>query len=116
MTIYTLHLGMVVVVAEILFSGISGSSVADASAIGSIMIPPLKRAGYSEQHSVSIITAASGAGMLIPPCLVMIVMVFLGSHHALGLAVACYAVAIWASYRRTRKAEVVGQQPSEAAA
>lgn len=33
-------LGMVVVIAEILFSGISGSSIADASAIGSIMIPP----------------------------------------------------------------------------
>lgn len=78
-------LGMVVVVAEILFSGISGSSVADASAIGSIMIPPLKRAGYSEQHSVSIITAASGAGMLIPPCLVMIVMAMLSDLSVAAL-------------------------------
>jgi C4-dicarboxylate transporter DctM subunit len=59
-------LGMVVVVAEILFSGISGSSIADASAIGSIMIPSLKQAGYPEQQTVSIITAASGAGILIP--------------------------------------------------
>jgi C4-dicarboxylate transporter DctM subunit len=67
-------LGMVVVVAEILFSGISGSSIADASAIGSIMIPSLKQAGYPEQQTVSIITAASGAGILIPPCLVMIVL------------------------------------------
>ncbi len=67
-------LGMVVVVAEILFSGISGSSIADASAIGSIMIPSLKQAGYPEQQAVSIITAASGAGILIPPCLVMIVL------------------------------------------
>ena len=78
-------LGMVVVVAEILFSGISGSSVADASAIGSIMIPPLKRAGYSEQHSVSIIAAASGAGMLIPPCLVMIVMAMLSNLSVAAL-------------------------------
>lgn len=67
-------LGMVVVVAEILFSGISGSSIADASAIGSIMIPSLKQAGYPVQQTVSIITAASGAGILIPPCLVMIVL------------------------------------------
>lgn len=78
-------LGMVVVIAEILFSGISGSSIADASAIGSIMIPPLKRAGYSEQSSVSIITAASGAGMLIPPCLVMIVMSMLSDTSVAAL-------------------------------
>jgi len=67
-------LGMAVVVAEIFFSGISGSSVADASALSSVLVPAMKRSGYSEQHSVSIITAASGAGMLIPPCLVMIVL------------------------------------------
>ena len=78
-------LGMVVVVAEILFSGISGSSVADASAIGSIMIPPLKRSGYSEQHSVAIITSAAGAGMLIPPCLVMIVMATLSNLSVAAL-------------------------------
>lgn len=67
-------LGMVVVVAEILFSGISGSSVADASAIGSIMFPALMRAKYSAEYSVSIITAASGMGILIPPCINMIIL------------------------------------------
>jgi C4-dicarboxylate transporter DctM subunit len=78
-------LGMVVVVAEILFSGISGSSIADASAIGSVMIPTLKKAGYPEQHSVSIVTAASGAGMLIPPCLVMIVLAMLSNLSVAAL-------------------------------
>ena len=37
---------MVVVVAEYIFSGISGSTPADVSAIGSILIPSMKRAGY----------------------------------------------------------------------
>jgi C4-dicarboxylate transporter DctM subunit len=67
-------LGMVVVISEILFSGISGSSVADASAIGGIMFPTMEKFGYSKEHSVSIITAASGMGILIPPCLVMIIL------------------------------------------
>jgi C4-dicarboxylate transporter DctM subunit len=78
-------LGMVVIVAEMLFSGISGSSVADASALGSVMIPAMKRSGYSNEHAVSIITAASGAGMLIPPCLVMIVMASISDQSVAAL-------------------------------
>jgi len=66
-------LGMAVVVSEILFSGISGSSIADASAIGSTMIPAMTKSGYSKAHSVCIVNAATGMGILIPPCLVMIV-------------------------------------------
>ncbi len=67
-------LGMVSVVAEVLFSGISGSSIADASAIGSVMLPALGRAGYSKEHSVCIINAATGMGILIPPCLTMVIL------------------------------------------
>jgi C4-dicarboxylate transporter DctM subunit len=78
-------LGMVVVLAEMLFSGISGSSVADASALGSVMIPAMKRSGYSTAHAVSIITAASGAGMLIPPCLVMIVIASISDQSVAAL-------------------------------
>jgi C4-dicarboxylate transporter DctM subunit len=78
-------LGMVVVVSEILFSGISGSSIADASAIGSVMLPAMKRSGYSPEHSVSIITAASGMGILIPPCLVMIVLASIADQSVVAL-------------------------------
>jgi len=78
-------LGMVVVVSEILFSGISGSSIADASAIGSVMLPAMKRSGYPTEHSVSIITAASGMGILIPPCLVMIVLASIADQSVVAL-------------------------------
>ena len=67
-------LGMVAVVSEVFFSGISGSSLADASAIGSMMLPALRNGGYSKEHSVCIISAATGMGMLIPPCLNMLVL------------------------------------------
>ena len=67
-------LGMVVVVAEYLFSGISGSVVADTSAVGGVTIPLMRRAGYSGPLSVAIVSASSAMGILVPPCIPMIVM------------------------------------------
>jgi tripartite ATP-independent transporter DctM subunit len=67
-------LAMVVVVAEILFSGISGSTAADVSAISSLLVPSMKRSGYSGPESVSIVAAASAMGILVPPCLTMVVL------------------------------------------
>jgi tripartite ATP-independent transporter DctM subunit len=76
-------LGIVVVASEVLFSGISGSSVADASAIGSILIPSLVKAGYPPERAAAIVAAASGMGMLIPPCLVMVI---LGAMSGLSIS------------------------------
>jgi tripartite ATP-independent transporter DctM subunit len=67
-------LGIVVVVSEVFFSGISGSSIADASAIGSLLLPSMVRAGYSAERAASIIAAATGMGILIPPCLNMVIL------------------------------------------
>ena len=67
-------LAMVAVVAEILFSGISGSTTADVSAISSLLVPSMRRAGYSGTESVSIVAAASAMGILVPPCLTMVVL------------------------------------------
>jgi tripartite ATP-independent transporter DctM subunit len=66
-------LGMAVVVAEMFFSGISGSTVADVSAIGSLMIPSLVRVGFKPDRAVAIVSAASAMGILIPPCLIMVI-------------------------------------------
>jgi tripartite ATP-independent transporter DctM subunit len=67
-------LAMVVIVAEILFSGISGSTAADVSAISSLLVPSMRKAGYSGPESVSIVAAASAMGILVPPCLTMVVL------------------------------------------
>jgi TRAP-type C4-dicarboxylate transport system permease large subunit/TRAP-type C4-dicarboxylate transport system permease small subunit len=67
-------LAMVAVVAEVLFSGISGSTAADVSAISSLLVPSMRRAGYSGPESVSIVAAASAMGILVPPCLTMVVL------------------------------------------
>ena len=67
-------LAMVAVVAEILFSGISGSTAADVSAISSLLVPSMTRAGYSGPEAVSVVAAASAMGILVPPCLTMVVL------------------------------------------
>jgi C4-dicarboxylate transporter DctM subunit len=66
-------LGMVSIVSEIFFSGISGSTAADTAAIGSIMIPAMNQAGYSPPRATAIVCAACGMGILVPPCIAMVV-------------------------------------------
>jgi C4-dicarboxylate transporter DctM subunit len=66
-------LGMVSIVSEIFFSGISGSTAADTAAIGSIMIPAMNQAGYSLARATAIVCAACGMGILVPPCIAMVV-------------------------------------------
>lgn len=66
-------LGMTTIAGEILFSGISGSTIADVSAIASIMGPPMIKAGYQPAHTASIIAGATCLGILIPPAIFMIV-------------------------------------------
>lgn len=66
-------LGMVVIVAEIFFSDISGSTSADTAAIGGIMIPQLVKDGYARARATAITAAACGMGMLVPPCITMVI-------------------------------------------
>ena len=66
-------LGMVSIVSEIFFSGISGSTAADTAAIGSLMIPAMKESGYTPSRATAIVCAACGMGILVPPCIAMVV-------------------------------------------
>jgi C4-dicarboxylate transporter DctM subunit len=65
--------GMVVVVGTMIFSGISGSSTADTAAIGSVMILTMVRRGYPKAFATAVVAAAGGMGILIPPCIIMII-------------------------------------------
>jgi C4-dicarboxylate transporter DctM subunit len=66
-------LAMVVILSEMLFSGVSGAVTADTAAIGSLLVPPMVKAGYSRERSTAILSAACGMGILVPPCIQMIV-------------------------------------------
>lgn len=65
-------LGQVNVAASMFFGGISGSAVADTSAIGGIMIPPMKEQGYSGGHATAITVSSSVIGIIIPPSIPLI--------------------------------------------
>ena len=60
-------LAMVNVLASMFFGGISGSSIADTSSIGSILIPMMKKQGYDDAFSVNITITSATQGIIIPP-------------------------------------------------
>lgn len=66
-------LGMTNVVACTLFGGISGSAVADVSAMGAVLIPIMKREGYDADYAVNVTTHAALVGVLMPTSLNIII-------------------------------------------
>jgi tripartite ATP-independent transporter DctM subunit len=66
-------LGVVNVASSMLFGGISGSAVADTSALGSIMIPVMREKGYDSDYCVNVTVTSSIAGVVIPPSHNMII-------------------------------------------
>lgn len=66
-------LALVNVLSCTFFGAISGSAVAATSAIGSFMVPQMKKAGYSDEFSASVTATASTTGLLIPPSNILII-------------------------------------------
>jgi len=109
-------LGIVNVFSSMLFGGISGSAIADISALGSILIPVMKDKGYDADYAVNVTVTSSIAGIIIPPSHNMIIFalatggsisiskLFLagvvpGVLMCICLAVAAYAVAVRRGYK-----------------
>lgn len=65
-------LAMVNIMASMLFGGISGSSVADTAAIGSVLIPGMMKKGYPANYSAAVTSSSATIGIIIPPSIVMI--------------------------------------------
>jgi tripartite ATP-independent transporter DctM subunit len=66
-------LGHINVFVSMLFAGISGSSTADAAGIGSLLIPQMKKQGFSPSFTVAITACSSVMGVIIPPSILMVV-------------------------------------------
>lgn len=71
-------LGYVAVLASMIFAGVSGSAVADTSAIGSILLPIMKKEGYDVPKSTALISASGCIGPIIPPSIPMIIFGVIG--------------------------------------
>jgi len=66
-------LGVVNVGSSVLFAGVSGSAAADTAAVGGVLIPEMKRAGYRPGFAAAVTAASSTIGPVIPPSLLMII-------------------------------------------
>jgi tripartite ATP-independent transporter DctM subunit len=65
-------LAAVNVLASLMFSGVSGAATAEASALGSVMIPAMKRDGYDPAYAAALTAVGSLLGPLVPPSLALI--------------------------------------------
>ena len=66
-------LGHVSVLSEMIFSGISGSALADAAGPGAVMMRMMQRAGYEPHYSAAFAAATATLGPIIPPSIIMII-------------------------------------------
>lgn len=112
-------LGQVNIVASTMFGGVSGSAVADASAVGGLMIPQMKKRGYDVDYAVNITSVGAIIALLIPPSHNMIIysisaggvisiadLFTAGVIPGLMLAASLMVAAYWVARRRGYPAEV----------
>ena len=59
--------------ASIFFAGLTGSAVADASALGTLLVPAMEKEGYPRGFAAAVVAAASCIGPIIPPSTVMVI-------------------------------------------
>ena len=65
-------LAVINIIAAMMFSGVSGAATAEASALGSVMIPAMRRDGYKPAYAAALTAAGSLLGPLVPPSLALI--------------------------------------------
>jgi tripartite ATP-independent transporter DctM subunit len=66
-------------------SGVSGSTVADVSAMAAMTLGPLERAGYPKPYSLAVIGSASAFAILIPPCILMVIVAAVANVSVIAL-------------------------------
>ncbi len=81
-------LAMITIVASMFFSEISGSAVADAAAIGQIVIPAMERKGYPKAFSAGVVSNAATLAIIIPPSIPMIIYAAMADTSVVKLFVA----------------------------
>lgn len=66
-------LAQVNILSNMVFAGISGEAVADTAGLGSVLIPAMRKQGYTKEYAAGLTAAASVAGPIIPPSIPMII-------------------------------------------
>jgi tripartite ATP-independent transporter DctM subunit len=81
-------LNVVMVMSMVLFSGISGSKMADVAAVGSVLIPAARRSKQNPGGAVALLAASAVMAETIPPCINLIILGFVANLSIGGLFVA----------------------------
>lgn len=81
-------LGQVNIAASIIFSGMSGSAVADAVGVGQVEIRAMRQAGYPDDFSVGVTAASATVGPVIPPSIPLIIYAVVANVSATALLIA----------------------------
>jgi tripartite ATP-independent transporter DctM subunit len=81
-------LNVVMVTSMVLFSGISGSKMADVAAVGSVLIPAARRSRQNPGSAVALLAASAVMAETIPPCINLIILGFVANLSIGGLFVA----------------------------
>jgi tripartite ATP-independent transporter DctM subunit len=78
-------LAQVNILTSVLFAGLSGSAVADASAVGKMLVPAMAESGYSRRFAAAVTAASAVIGPIIPPSGIMILYAFVMNVSVAGL-------------------------------
>jgi tripartite ATP-independent transporter DctM subunit len=116
-------LNVVMVTSMVLFSGISGSKMADVAAVGSVLIPAARKSGQRPGSAVALLAASAVMAETIPPCINLIILGFVANISIGGLfmaglapaglmAVALIAVSIIFGKRPAAAVEAAPQMPA----
>jgi tripartite ATP-independent transporter DctM subunit len=81
-------LSMVTVGASMFFAEISGSAVADVAALGSILIPAMKKRGYSKEFAAAVTSSSASLAIIIPPSIPMILYAAMAQESPVQMFVA----------------------------
>ncbi len=81
-------LNVVMVMSMVLFSGISGSKMADVAAVGSVLIPAARKSRQNPGNAVALLAASAVMAETIPPCINLIILGFVANLSIGGLFVA----------------------------
>lgn len=81
-------LSMVTIATSLFFAEISGSAVADVAALGSVLIPSMKKSGYPKEFAAAVTSSASTLAVIVPPSIPMILYAVMSGASVVELFVA----------------------------
>src|SRR5579872_5244241 len=109
-------LNVVMVLSMVIFSGISGSKMADVAAVGSVLVPAARRSRQNPGNAVALLAASAVMAEAIPPCINLIILGFVANLSIGGLFMAGLVPAALMALALIAVAVLFGTRPAAAEA